>query len=237
MIALLMGELVSADARNSIILNVAGVGYRLLISQRWRKELPSGGEPLTAHTHLAVRDTELVLYGFATAAERDLFVELTRVSGVGPAMALALLSTLSMPELVQAIVTGNTRALSLTPGVGQKTAQRLVLELKSRLADWRTSSSLSQQTPLTADVELALLALGYSPTDIAEALQTIQPEGSQTEDWLRSAIAYLSQVRSGGRDRDAVLVAHLADDNCIQAYQSKADRPDILPVTQALARR
>lgn len=192
MIALLSGELVVVDARNSLILNVAGVGYRVLISQRWRKELPALGEVLTVHTHLAVRDTEMVLYGFATAAERDLFVELTRVSGVGPAMALALLSTLALPDLVQAIVTGNTRALSLTPGVGQKTAQRLVLELKSRLADWRTSS-LSHQTPLTADVELALLALGYSPADIAEALQAIQPDGDQTEDWLRSAIAYLSR--------------------------------------------
>ncbi len=192
MIALLSGALISADARNSIILDVAGVGYRMLISQRWRKALPPLGETITAHTHLAVRDTELVLYGFATAAERDLFIELTRVSGVGPAMALALLSTLAMAELVQAIVTGNTRVLSLTPGVGSKTAQRLVLELKSRLADWHTGG-LSQQTPLTADVELALLALGYSPTDVASALQAIQPESDHTEDWLRSAIAYLSQ--------------------------------------------
>ncbi|MEM9537363.1 MAG: Holliday junction branch migration protein RuvA [Cyanobacteria bacterium P01_E01_bin.45] len=206
MIAFLMGELadVQAGDRSSVTLNVGGVGYRATVPQRVAREIGSIGESVQLFTHLVVRDTEMLLYGFGSAAERELFVELIKVSGVGPSLAIALLGTLTLTELVQAVVTENVRILSLTPGVGKKTAQRLVLELKSRLAEWRTTgddvpvAAGGPPSSIYSEVEIALLALGYSSAETVRALQAIgQQEGDRlgqsVEDWLRSAIAYLSQ--------------------------------------------
>ncbi|MGK7911430.1 MAG: Holliday junction branch migration protein RuvA [Synechococcus sp.] len=205
MIAFLMGELadIRAGDRSSVTLNVGGVGYRAIVPQRLAREVGTIGDSIQLFTHLVVRDTEMVLYGFGSAAERELFVELIKVSGVGPSLAIALLGTLTLPELIQAVVTENVRILSLTPGVGKKTAQRLVLELKSRLAEWRTTGDDVPATggppsSIYSEVEIALLALGYSSAETVRALQAIgQVEGDllgqSVEDWLRSAIAYLSQ--------------------------------------------
>jgi Holliday junction DNA helicase RuvA len=139
MIAFLTGHLVAVELgeRSSLTLEVQGIGYRIQAPARFLKQLPPIGEPVRVFTHLLVRETELVLYGFGSAAERDLFAELIKVPGVGPALGLALLNTFALPELVQAVVTENARLLSLAPGVGHKTAQRLALELKSKLAHWR----------------------------------------------------------------------------------------------------
>ena len=201
-----MGELaaVRSGDRSTVTLNVGGVGYRATVPQRLVSDLGSIGDVIQLFTHLAVRDTEMVLYGFGSAAERDLFTELIKVSGVGPSLAIALLSTLSLSELVQAVVTENVRILSLTPGVGKKTAQRLVLELKTRLAEWRTTgdsmpaSAGGPPSSIYGEVEIALLALGYSSVEAVRALQAIGQQegdllGQSVEDWLRSAIAYLSQ--------------------------------------------
>ena len=206
MISFLIGELAAVQSgdRSSVTLNVGGVGYRAFVPQRLTQQLGAIGDPTQLFTHLAVRDTEMLLYGFGTAAERDLFAELIKVSGVGPALAVALLNTLSLPELVQAVVTENVRILSLTPGVGKKTAQRLVLELKTRLSAWRDAADVpvapagGPPTSIYSEVEIALLALGYSSAETVRALQAIgQQEGDRlgqsVEDWLRSAIAYLSQ--------------------------------------------
>jgi Holliday junction DNA helicase subunit RuvA len=129
-----------------------------------------------------------------------LFVELIKVSGVGPALGLALLNTFGLPELIQAVVTENVRLLSLTPGVGHKTAQRLALELKTKLAHWRQGMGVADQPlaggppmPIREEVEMALLALGYSTQEIQAALQALPTHPRPTEDWLRDAITYLSQ--------------------------------------------
>jgi Holliday junction DNA helicase RuvA len=214
MISFLVGELATVQSgrgqgstdghRSSMTVNVNGVGYRLLVPQRWLHELPAIGEVMQVFTHLCIRDTEMVLYGFGSAAERDVFVELIKVSGVGPSLGLALLNTLSLQELVQAVVAENVRILSLTPGVGKKTAQRLILELKSKLEVWRQEAipdgvrSGGVPNAIYAEVEMALLALGYGPSETARALQLVGREGntqvgSTIEEWLRSAIAYLSQ--------------------------------------------
>ena len=206
MIAFLIGELAAVQSgdRCSVTLNVGGIGYRATVPQRLLKELGAIGDSIQLFTHLAVRDTELLLYGFETAAERDLFAELIKVSGVGPSLGIALLNTLSLSELVQAVVTENVRILSLTPGVGKKTAQRLVLELKTRLSSWRDTSEVptapvgGPPTSIYGEVEIALLALGYSSSETVRALQAVgQQEGNRlgqsVEDWLRQAIAYLSQ--------------------------------------------
>lgn len=202
MIAFLSGHLVAIEwgERSSLTVEVQGIGYRVKAPGRFLKQLPAVGEPVRVFTHLVVRETELVLYGFGSPAERDLFVELIKVSGVGPALGLALLNTFGLPELVQAVVTENVRLLSLTPGVGHKTAQRLALELKTKLAHWRQGMGVADQ-PLAGgppmsireEVEMALLALGYSTQEIQAALQALPTHPRPTEDWLRDAITYLSQ--------------------------------------------
>ncbi|ABD01537.1 Holliday junction DNA helicase RuvA [Synechococcus sp. JA-2-3B'a(2-13)] len=202
MIAFLSGHLVAIEwgERSSLTVEVQGIGYRVKAPGRFLKQLPAVGEPVRVFTHLVVRETELVLYGFGSPAERDLFVELIKVSGVGPALGLALLNTFGLPELVQAVVTENVRLLSLTPGVGHKTAQRLALELKTKLAHWRQGMGVADQPlaggppmPIREEVEMALLALGYSTQEIQAALQALPTHPRPTEDWLRDAITYLSQ--------------------------------------------
>ncbi|MGY2976416.1 Holliday junction branch migration protein RuvA [Thermostichus sp. MS-CIW-37] len=202
MIAFLSGHLVAIEwgERSSLTVEVQGIGYRVKAPGRFLKQLPAVGEPVRVFTHLVVRETELVLYGFGSPAERDLFVELIKVSGVGPALGLALLNTFGLPELVQAVVTENVRLLSLTPGVGHKTAQRLALELKTKLAHWRQGVGVADQPlaggppmPIREEVEMALLALGYSTQEIQAALQALPTHPRPTEDWLRDAITYLSQ--------------------------------------------
>lgn len=187
-----------------LLLDVNGVGYELQITSRFSRTLPDAGETAQVHCHLQVREDQMILYGFESRAERDVFRQLTSVSGIGAQLAIALLDTLGLQDMVQAIVTSNTRRLAQTPGVGNKTAERLCLELKAKLAEWRTHTGLTT-TPSAApipslqeDVEMTLLALGYTQTEIQTALQTV---GQQTtlsksgdaEEWIRAAIAWLSQ--------------------------------------------
>lgn len=189
--------------RVTLTLEVNQVGYDLQVPQRLTQVL-SIGETAQVHTHLQIREDQIILYGFGSAAERDLFRQLVSVSGVGANMAIALLDTLGLPDLVQAIVTGNTRALAKTPGVGNKTAERLALELKTKLAQWRTSIGLSTPAgtaPAPAvleDVEMTLLALGYTTAEVAQAISAVSKDAmvaksKDAEDWIRAAIAYLSQ--------------------------------------------
>ena len=163
-------------------------------------------------THLQIREDQQILYGFASAAERDLFRQLLSVSGIGSQLAIALIDTLGLPKLVQAIVTGDIRALSKTPGVGNKTAERIALELKTKLAEWRniygiaipiaTTESLPAITEslpaIIEDVEMTLLALGYENHEITQALNVISKDeilvkSKNPEDWIRSAISWLSE--------------------------------------------
>jgi Holliday junction DNA helicase RuvA len=152
-------------------------------------------------THQQVGEDKVALYGFGSAAERDLFRQLISVSGVGASIAIALLDKLGLNDLVQSIVTSNIQQLSTAPGVGKKTAERLALELRSKLGQWREASGLSAIAPiaslnpnLQAEVEMTLLALGYTNAEIGKALQAISQDSlivksHQIEDWLRLAIA------------------------------------------------
>jgi Holliday junction DNA helicase RuvA len=196
----------SASNRVTLILDVNQIGYELQIPRRLSQELPTAsGELVQIFTHLQIREEQQVLYGFASAAERDLFRQLIGVSGIGAQLAIALIDTLGLPNLVQAIVTGNIRALSKTPGVGNKTAERIALELKTKLAEWRklagvstSASSTGPSSGILEDVEMTLLALGYESNEISRALDAISQDGlvaksTSAEDWIRSAIAWLSQ--------------------------------------------
>lgn len=196
----------STGNRVTLILEVNQIGYELQIPRRLSQEVQAASqEVVQVYTHLQIREDQQVLYGFATAAERDLFRQLIGVSGIGAQLAIALIDTLGLPNLVQAIVTGNIRALSKTPGVGNKTAERIALELKTKLAEWRQLAGVA--TPATAtgpsptileDVEMTLLALGYENSEIAQALDAISQDSllaknPNAEEWIRSAIAWLSR--------------------------------------------
>lgn len=187
-----------------LTLDVNQVGYDLQVPSRFARELPAVGETLQVYTHLQVREDQWVLFGFGTAAERDLFRQLFSVSGIGPQLALALIDTLGLQDLVQAIVSSNTRLLAKTPGVGPKTAERIALELKTKLADWRdqvgleTVSLAGPVAGVQEDVEMTLLALGYSNQEVVRALQavgqnTTLAKTADAEAWIREAIAWLSQ--------------------------------------------
>lgn len=125
-----------SNTRVILTLEVNQIGYDLQVAPRLIQQLPSTGETVQVFTHMQTREDQTVLFGFESVAERDLFRQLISVSGIGPQMGLALLDSLGLQDLVQAIVTSNTRLLSRTPGVGAKTAERIALELKTKLAEW-----------------------------------------------------------------------------------------------------
>jgi len=196
----------STGNRVTLILEVNQIGYEVQIPSRLSQELQAASkEPVQVFTHLQIREDQQVLYGFASAAERDLFRQLLSVSGIGAQLAIALIDTLGLPNLVQAIVTGNIRALSKTPGVGNKTAERIALELKTKLAEWHQlagtatpASSTGLSPALQEDVEMTLLALGYDNNEVNQALNAISQDAllaksTSAEDWIRNAIAWLSQ--------------------------------------------
>jgi Holliday junction DNA helicase RuvA len=184
-----------------VTLEVGGIGYDLMTTARATRQMAVGQE-LQLFCHLVIRDDQMVLYGFPAAAERDLFRLLIQVSGVGAAMGLALLDRFMMMDLVAAIVMGNTRVLSLTPGIGQKTADRLCLELRTKLAEWRLAEGGAPMGTVPAaqeELEMTLLALGYGPEEIQRAIAAVQPRYAHDRDielWLKATITWLSQHSS-----------------------------------------
>jgi holliday junction DNA helicase RuvA len=186
--------------RSILVLEVNQIGYELQVPQRMILTVVLNAE-IQVFTHQQVREDSISLYGFSSAAERDLFRQLISVSGVGASLAIALLDKLGLADTVSAIVTSNIQRLSTAPGVGKKTAERLALELRSKLGQWRIASGLSESLPLTslnatmqAEVEMTLLALGYTNDEIHHALQAISQDSlmvksQNIEDWLRLAIA------------------------------------------------
>ncbi|WP_310483445.1 Holliday junction branch migration protein RuvA [Chamaesiphon sp. VAR_48_metabat_403] len=189
-----------ANNRAILVLEVNQVGYELQVPQHMITEVVQNSE-IQVFTHQQVREDAISLYGFSSAAERDLFRQLISVSGVGASLAIALLDKLGIADTVSAIVTSNIQRLSTAPGVGKKTAERLALELRSKLGQWRIAAGLTAELPLTsleptmqAEVEMTLLALGYTTADIHHALQAISQDSLMVkspniEDWLRLAIA------------------------------------------------
>ena len=191
------------NGRVIVTVEASGVGYDMQINPRALSELPATGERVQIFTHLQSREDLQVLFGFSSRAERDVFRLLTSVSGIGPQMGMALLDTLGLNELIQSVVSSNTRVLSRTPGVGNKTAERIILELKTKLSEWRQHSGIVAPTggPVSAvqeDVEMMLMALGYTNSEIGKALaavgsSTALSKNDDTEAWIREAIAWLSR--------------------------------------------
>ncbi|MEM8611024.1 MAG: Holliday junction branch migration protein RuvA [Cyanobacteria bacterium P01_H01_bin.105] len=208
MIGYLKGVLADIQRLNNgrviITVDVQGLGYELQVTARVMGTLPPIGDSVQIFTHLQNRDDQPVLFGFSSRAERDVFRLAISVSGIGPQMGMALLDTLNLNDFVQAVVSGNARILSQTPGVGKKTAERIILELKTKLAEWRQQVGLiaapaaGPVSVVQEDVEMTLLALGYSNNEITKALQAVGQskalsKTADTEAWIREAIAWLSQ--------------------------------------------
>ncbi|WP_138500035.1 Holliday junction branch migration protein RuvA [Nostoc sp. PA-18-2419] len=191
-----------------LTLEVNGLGYDLQVPQRLVQQLPDSGGVAQIFTHLQIREEIPFLYGFASPAERDLFRQLLTVSGIGAASAIALLDTLELPDLVQAIIAANTQVLIQAPGVGKKTAERICLELKSKLIEWRKSAGFFVATGgpaagILEEVQMTLFALGYTAHEVSHALHVVSediglPKDAYVEDWIKQAIAHLSSSEQVG---------------------------------------
>jgi len=193
-IAFLTGR-VAGKAPACALLDVGGVGYRLLMSTRSLAALPAEGDEVTVHTYLHVREDELTLYGFESEDERTLFEKLIGVSGVGPKVALAVLSSIAPDALRTAIARDDVTLLSSVPGVGKKTAQRLILELKDKLDTPDLGDAAGRSgSPAAAEARDALLSMGFSPAEAAAALRDADPAAS-TEQLLKAALRVLGGAR------------------------------------------
>jgi Holliday junction DNA helicase RuvA len=181
----------AAKGLDAAVLDVDGVGYEVAMSPRSLAELPAVGEEVVVHTHLHVREDQLALFGFGADEERDLFRILLGASGIGPKLALAVLATMTPVELRQAVLTEDPDALTVVPGIGKRSAQKLILDLRSRLE--LPDGELVAGGGL-AEVRAALEGLGYQSVEIREALAGLSPDDGEVEDLLRAALQ-----RLGGR--------------------------------------
>jgi holliday junction DNA helicase RuvA len=186
-IALLTGE-VAVRRADHVVVSCGGVGYRLSVSAETLRHVPRVGEPASLHTHLIVRDDALMLYGFATEEERDLFLLLIGVQSVGPKMALAVLSGGPPRELLAAVAAGDTARLQAVPGIGKRTAERIVVELREKVGVPTAEDPIvitRGDDPQTLARD-GLVGLGFSPQE-ADALLASAP-GDTPEDLIAAAL-------------------------------------------------
>lgn len=176
MIARLRGKVLEAYP-NRLVVDVSGVGYQVIVPLSTFDRLNAAeGMEVDLRTHLHIRETAHTLYGFATEEERDVFLMLIdRVSGIGPAIAMAVLSGMPVSRFKSCVVSGNTAELSRIKGLGKKTAERIVLELKDKVgvADTWQDAAAGAVTPAAADAELALIALGYKQVDARKSVRAV----------------------------------------------------------------
>ena len=190
MIGRLRGTLVSKQAP-WVLLEVGGVGYELEVPMSTYYDLPAAGEALTLITHYAVREDAVALYGFATEAERRLFRDVQKVSGIGAKIALAVLSGSSVADFARMLQAGDVAALCRIPGIGKKTAERMLVELRERSQVLLPAGEAAGRSgaPLDAAGEagIALQQLGYKPAEIARLLKDAKP-GDSAEELIRAAL-------------------------------------------------
>ena len=187
MIGRLKGRL-EGKAPPQVLVDCGGVAYELDVPMSTFYNLPATGEPVVLFTHLSVREDAHTLYGFGTLEERAAFRQLIRISGVGPRTALAVLSGLSVSDLAQAVAMQDAGPLVKVPGIGKKTAERLLLELKGKIAEVASTPSREK----SSDVLNALLALGYSEKEALQAVKGLAP-GLGTAEGIRAALKALAK--------------------------------------------
>ncbi len=190
MIGRLTGTL-AEKAPPQVLVDVGGVGYELDVPMSTFYNLPAVGERLSLLTHLVVREDAHLLYGFGSTDERATFRQLIRISGIGPRTALAILSGLSVAELAQAVSRQESARLVKGPGIGKKTAERLLLELKDKLAPDLPGRS-AVRSDAHGDIVQALLALGYNEREAAAALKSLPPDVA-VSDGIKLALRALSR--------------------------------------------
>lgn len=190
MIALVAGDVAVRRSDHVVIETASGVGYRLMVSAETLKQVPAVGSAVSLHTHLAVRDDALVLYGFATEEERDLFMLLLGVQSVGPKVALAVLSGGSPRDLISALAAGDVTRFTAVNGIGKRTAERIVVELRDKVVDFGPGDgpaiTVHRGDDPRALARDGLIELGYAPQEAQELIAAA--EGETPEELLATAL-------------------------------------------------
>lgn len=192
MIAAVTGEVVSRRS-DHVVIDAHGVGYRLSVSAETLRTVPAVGERVSLHAHLIPRDDALALYGFASEDERELFLSLISVSGVGPKVAMAVLSGGSTGELLRAIAAGDAKRFQAVPGIGKRTAERIIVELRERVAGELEEgvAAVTAEDGAREEAREGLIGLGYTPVEVERLLSAVSGETAEelVEAALRNARA------------------------------------------------
>jgi Holliday junction DNA helicase RuvA len=175
-----------------VVIEAAGVGYRLAVSAETLRSVPARGKQATLHSHLVVRDDQMSLYGFASEDEHDLFLMLISVSGVGPKVALAALSGGPVRELLSAIAAGDGKRFQAVPGIGKRTSERIIVELREKVAGELeadpTGSADGAEAPPRSQAREGLLNLGYTPAEAEKLLDSVA--GDSAEELIQAALRF-----------------------------------------------
>lgn len=186
-----------------LLVDVQGVGYEIEAPMSTFYDLPAPGQEVVLHTHLAVREDAHVLYGFATEGERGLFRQLIKVSGVGARLALALLSGMESAEFARCVADNDVKALTRLPGIGKKTAERLIIELRDKLGTGGAPAALPGEAAVSAaparpdeEAVSALVALGYKAGEASQMVRAVAAEGLSSEEIIRQALQAVARRRT-----------------------------------------
>lgn len=181
-----------------IQIDVAGICYEIQVPMSTLYQLPELGKELTLHTHFVVREDAQLLYGFFEEKDKSMFRSLIKINGVGPKMALGILSSMEADEFVRAVRSNDINAMVKMPGIGKKTAERLLIEMRDRLKDWggdgeagSSAAPISASASITNDAETALISLGYKPQQAAHAIAQVlktRPEIRDSEELIRYSL-------------------------------------------------
>lgn len=202
MYSYIKGELAEVNT-DHIVIDVGGIGYMIYIPAQSLNYLPGIGETLKVHTYLYMREDAMILYGFLTKDDLEMFKLLITVSGIGPKGGLAVLSTLSSDDLRFAVLSGDSKAISKAPGIGSKTAQRVIIDLKDKLSledafekkleHENEKINVSSNSQVKNDAVMALNALGYSSTESLKAVSKVEiTDDMDVEDVLKAALKHMS---------------------------------------------
>jgi len=191
MIGRLRGTLVE-KSEDSVLVDVAGVGYVIAVTPRTLTSLPPVGEEAVLHTHLHVREDQLSLFGFDATADKELFAMLLGVSGIGPKVGMAFLATMTPDQLRMAVVSADTAALTAVPGIGKRSAEKLMVELRPKM---EASLDTSSGSGPMSEVREALSSLGYGPDEIRDTLATMSQDLT-VEDMLKQSLQQLGKGRT-----------------------------------------